>query len=209
MDRYMELVWGFNHRFQQGAVPADEPMQKVSPHRALVRSQLNYEELGELAKAIAGRDFINTLGELCDVEFVLCGAACVTGSCRLPDPNYKTRIDLGAHVATHPLDIEPQHLLINKMGNAIAHIGNNLLYGEHEALARSISRARLILADIWRANQVNEDLKWRLFYAIHEANMAKLFDGKPGVDEAGRIQKPEGWKPADLLTVYQQWKARQ
>ena len=37
---------------------------------------------------------------------------------------------------------------------------------------------------------------------IHSANMNKLGpDGKPIIDERGKVQKPPGWKPADVRSV--------
>lgn len=37
---------------------------------------------------------------------------------------------------------------------------------------------------------------------VHSANMRKLGpDGKPIVDERGKVRKPEGWKPADVGAV--------
>lgn len=37
---------------------------------------------------------------------------------------------------------------------------------------------------------------------VHAANMRKLgMDGKPIVDERGKVMKPEGWKPADVGAV--------
>jgi len=38
--------------------------------------------------------------------------------------------------------------------------------------------------------------------AIHEANMSKLVDGKPVVDEAGRVQKGPDFKKADMGEVF-------
>lgn len=37
-----------------------------------------------------------------------------------------------------------------------------------------------------------------VFEEIHRANMSKLIDGKILRREDGKIQKPEGWKPADI-----------
>lgn len=37
---------------------------------------------------------------------------------------------------------------------------------------------------------------------IHSANMCKLGpDGKPIIDESGKVRKPEGWKPADVANI--------
>lgn len=37
---------------------------------------------------------------------------------------------------------------------------------------------------------------------VHAANMRKLgTDGKPEVDAAGKVKKPEGWRPADVDAV--------
>jgi phosphoribosyl-ATP pyrophosphohydrolase len=39
----------------------------------------------------------------------------------------------------------------------------------------------------------------KVWGAIHEANMAKLGpDGKPILNEYGKVQKPEGWTPPDV-----------
>ena len=37
-----------------------------------------------------------------------------------------------------------------------------------------------------------------VFEAIHNANMAKLIDGKVIRREDGKIKKPEGWQPANI-----------
>lgn len=40
-----------------------------------------------------------------------------------------------------------------------------------------------------------------VFNEIHKANMSKLIDGKVVRREDGKIQKPEGWKPADITAI--------
>ena len=40
-----------------------------------------------------------------------------------------------------------------------------------------------------------------VFEEIHKANMAKLIDGKVLRREDGKIQKPDGWKPADVAGI--------
>jgi predicted HAD superfamily Cof-like phosphohydrolase len=37
-----------------------------------------------------------------------------------------------------------------------------------------------------------------VFEEVHKANMSKLIDGKVIRREDGKIQKPEGWQPADI-----------
>ena len=44
-------------------------------------------------------------------------------------------------------------------------------------------------------------LKGPAFAEVHRTNMAKLHDGRPVRNAAGRVQKPEGWKPPDLQRV--------
>lgn len=40
-----------------------------------------------------------------------------------------------------------------------------------------------------------------VFNAIHQANMNKLVDGKVLRRADGKIQKPEGWQPADIAGI--------
>jgi predicted HAD superfamily Cof-like phosphohydrolase len=40
-----------------------------------------------------------------------------------------------------------------------------------------------------------------VFEEVHKANMSKLIDGKVIRREDGKIQKPEGWKPADIESI--------
>ena len=40
-----------------------------------------------------------------------------------------------------------------------------------------------------------------VFEAIHKANMAKLVNGQALRREDGKIQKPEGWQPADIAAI--------
>jgi predicted HAD superfamily Cof-like phosphohydrolase len=44
-----------------------------------------------------------------------------------------------------------------------------------------------------------------VFEEIHKANMAKLIDGKVIRREDGKIQKPEGWKPADIEGILKKY----
>ncbi|MFV0432826.1 MAG: hypothetical protein ACK5LO_02415 [Leucobacter sp.] len=42
----------------------------------------------------------------------------------------------------------------------------------------------------------------RALRIVHAANMRKLGpDGKPIIDEHGKIRKPEGWRPPDLTSI--------
>ena len=40
-----------------------------------------------------------------------------------------------------------------------------------------------------------------VFEEVHKANMSKLIDGKVLRREDGKIQKPEGWQPADIESI--------
>ena len=42
------------------------------------------------------------------------------------------------------------------------------------------------------------DLKEDAFAEVHRSNMAKLVNGEPLINDAGRVVKPKGWTPPDL-----------
>jgi predicted HAD superfamily Cof-like phosphohydrolase len=41
----------------------------------------------------------------------------------------------------------------------------------------------------------------KVFAEVHRSNMAKLVDGKPLKREDGKVIKPEGWTPPDIVSV--------
>jgi len=44
-----------------------------------------------------------------------------------------------------------------------------------------------------------------VFEEVHKANMSKLIDGKVIRREDGKIQKPEGWQPANIEAILKKY----
>ena len=76
IDRYVERVREFNTAFGCGAHTSPSV---VSADVALVRSHLNFEELAEYMEAVANHDLVGTMDALCDLTYVVLGAAVVAG----------------------------------------------------------------------------------------------------------------------------------
>lgn len=195
--RYIRLVRQFNEALACGALPA--PGYPEAGVR-IIRTQLMFEELAEVAEALASGDLLATLCECLDLQYVIDGTFSVYGA------------DLGINMedwATQaggppalPRTEDAQLMFLTTLGKTIAEAAGCMIGGgDWRVVGAALLQARSAMFSLWNALGVPEDLRWAMFSALHEANMAKLGGG---LSAAGRVQKPADWKPADQRAVLAQ-----
>lgn len=193
--RYIRLVREFNEALDPDSALKLPGLPK--PGKRLLRVQLMFEELAEVTEALCSGDLYNVLSEMLDLQYVIDGAFCVYGSdmgIRMDD--WKTEC---AGPPRLPQTEDAQLMFITSLGKMISEVSGCMIGGnDYQVVGSAVFQARSALFSLWNAMAVPEDLRWDLFQALHAANMAKLGGG---VNEAGRVQKPEGWQRADLRAV--------
>lgn len=193
--RYIRLVREFNNALdpESARLTPGTPF----PGKRLLRAQLILEELAEVTEAFCSGDLHNVLCEMLDLQYVLDGALCVYGA----DTKMEV-LDWEMSCAGPPRmpDSEDALLMfIGGLGKAVGELINSMIGGgDWQVVGTNALFARGVLFTLWSSLGVPEALRWDMFQALHAANMAKLGGGK---NEAGRVQKPEGWRRADQRTV--------
>ena len=106
----------------------------------------------------------------------------------------------GQHVGTRPLlpDANERLLRMNLMTEEYREYNNAEANNDMTNLA--VELADIIYIACGTAVSYGIPLD-EVFEAIHNANMAKLIDGKVIRREDGKIKKPEGWQPANIAGI--------
>lgn len=193
--KYIRLVREFNEALDpDSALPA--PGYPVAGKR-LLRAQLVLEELAEVTEALCSGDLYNVLCETLDLQYVIDGCFCVYGADHgMSMPDWETQ---AAGPPRLPATEDAQLMYVTTLGKTVSEvIGCMIGGGDWQVIAHAAIQARSALFSLWSGLCVTEELRWAMFQALHAANMAKLGGGR---NEAGRVQKPEGWKPADQRVV--------
>lgn len=193
--RYVNLVREFNTAMGCGA---RESPGLPTDNQRIVRVQLMLEELGEVTEAMAARDLLRTLCELLDFQYVVDGGFVMYGSDRagFQIPGWETRA-AGPPSLMNTVDASMVHL--TSLTRGIAEVSAVMIGGgDWRVVSTAVLELRGMLANLWSALRVPEELRWAMFQELHAANMAK---SGGGLNEAGRVVKPEGWRPADQSAV--------
>lgn len=196
--RYIRLVREFNE-----ALDPDSALPEVGwpkPGKRLLRAQLVLEEIGEVAEALCSGDLFPVLCETLDLQYVVDGCFMVYGVDRAMEIDDNPLRATGVPRLPQTEDGSLMQMA-NLANRASVLIGTMIGGGNPGVIASTGMQLRLTLHSFWENLGVSEELRWAMFQALHAANMAKLGGG---VNAAGRVQKPEGWKKADQRMVLAQ-----
>lgn len=179
-----------------------------SERTALLRLQLISEEAGELVYALAAQDPVETLDALIDLQYVIDGTYGAYGvvhlyDCEQPAP------DLSMAPKWGQLD---HWALLDTVGNVqrgISRLAWTLAYCHQEGHAYE----KVLAGALNELNKVLQAAIWDLgfyairevaFFEVHNSNMSKLGeDGKPILNEAGRVVKGPNYRKPDLKKVWE------
>jgi len=202
---YIPQVRAFHEAFGIDAPSRPGLPGTLGPKCRTIRLQLPVEEFGELAMAHAAGDLVGCLDGLADIEYVLCGTLVAAAADRSGQgaliPDYE-------QASSGPPRMPGADLFLQLSADFLAVIGGHasaLAGGDWQSIAGSALLARARLACLWAAFRVPEGLRQALFDEVHRSNMTKLgADGKPVVNEAGRVVKGPSYEPPKLAIVLAQ-----
>jgi predicted HAD superfamily Cof-like phosphohydrolase len=153
-----------------------------------LRRTLIAEEVEELARAFERADVHEAIDALCDILYVVYGAAVAMGECLGRD---------------HPRQgVAPPGEAILRGGDVrqVARRSAEFAEAWRRRDRDAMLGALTSLVDDVHATAAHLGVDVRPFFdAVHAANMAKR--GGP-VRGDGKIQKPEGWRPPDIAGLY-------
>lgn len=202
MSRYIPLVRAFNEAYGSDAPPRPGLPGSLGDRARIVRLQLIVEEHSELIHGAAARDLIECLDALADLEYVVCGVFVICGADRAGTliPDLELTGEGPPQVPSADLFLVLSSDFLIQTG-ALAQL---LAAGDWKAIAGQAFVVRTRLNQLWASFRVSEDLRWALFSEVHRSNMTK-FDaqGKPVINEAGRVVKGPNYEPPQLLQVCQ------
>jgi predicted HAD superfamily Cof-like phosphohydrolase len=156
-----------------------------------LKARLIQEEADELVKAVEAEDPVETLDALCDLLYVLYGAA----------DFYHVAL-FTEEEETTPISRPPQGISAIKrrlreakvaFKAAVISVEIGAIYGVKEALD-DVARACWLMG----SQCIGMDLR-PFFEEVHRTNMLKTTGP---VREDGKRLKPEGWKPPRIETMY-------
>lgn len=163
---------------------------------ALLRLQLIQEELSELTHAFAAGDLVKALDGLCDLQYVLDGTYLAFGLADMKKdiPRQGTTTDK----PTFP-SLSNRIELIARCQMELAGISLGMVaYVDHDLLVDSLNNFQRALNDCFLYCGCYH-IKNNAVVEVHRSNMTKLGpDGKPIINAAGRVMKPEGYSKPDL-----------
>ncbi len=204
MSKYIPLVREFNEAYGSDSPPRPGLPGSMGDRCRLVRMQLDTEEAGELFHGLAARDLIECLDALTDLEYVVCGTFVAVGADRtgrdIPD------MPVGS---AGPPRIPSTDLALQLMGQFLIQAGAvsvAFATGDWQAVAGANFVLRERLTQLWAAFRVPEALRLALFEEVHRSNMTKFgADGKPVLNEAGRVVKGPNYEPPNLVAVVERF----
>ena len=199
-DRYTACVRAFNEAYGCDAPPRPGLPGSLGARAKVSRLQLITEEHSELLHGLAARDLIECLDALCDLEYVVCGVFVCSGADRAGQaiPSYE-QTAVGPPVVPHT---DMALILSSDFLIQTGALSQALAGGDWQAIAGQGLVVRARLAQLWASFRVPEEVRWALFSEVHRSNMTKFGeDGKPVINEAGRVVKGPNYEPPDLLAV--------
>lgn len=199
-DAYTAKVRAFNEAYGCDAPKAPGMPGSLGDRARVSRMNLITEEHAELVHGQASRDLIECLDALCDLEYVVCGVFVFSGADRTGQP-----IPTYPQTAVGPPQVPHADLFLVLSGDFLIQTGalsTAMAAGDWQAIAGQGLIVRARLGQLWAAFRVPEEVRWALFSEVHRSNMTKFGpDGKPVINEAGRVVKGPNYEPPDLLGV--------
>lgn len=171
------------------------------------RAQLVTEEAGELFWALAAGDIIKVLDALCDLEYVTCGTivACGGDRCGHNPPYAESAAPAGApRLPGADVGLAVGSNILAAASSLCVALSSN----RWDRVANVAAQLHVTLGQVWAAFRVSEELRRRLLDEVHRSNMTK-FDaqGRPVVNEAGRVVKGPNFEEPRLLEVVRAYMA--
>lgn len=179
-----------------------------SAQTAMLRVQLVMEELGELAHALAAMDKVEAVDALTDIDYVTYGAMGAFGTFSpstdfvLPQtlPHAWGDLPMTSQLALYHEIVKAANMATMAM-SMVMHPDEDNSRNGLQALLFALPLILLATANTWNALGL---LPYReaAFLEVQRANMSKLGeDGKPIINEAGRVVKGPNYVAPDLARV--------
>lgn len=188
----------------------DEPFRPADSVAAL-RVQLLLEETGELAHGLAARDNVELVDALSDIDYVTYGAMGAFGTyteeCNgfFRPANSTPRFAIGE--APMWLRLEFTARLLDTLTKFtlcaadVCHPESNISKTGLKDMPYILALVASATSDLWAVLGL-EKYRVAAFREVHRANMSKLgADGKPILNEAGRVVKGPDYTPPNLAAV--------
>lgn len=175
-----------------------EPGGTPSHHVRLTRVQLITEELAELAHAFAAGHLVEALDALTDLQYVVDGSFLALGARAY---EYPARGKFHGHtVPLMPAEYRRLDLLA-RMQRPLGKFTEALYGGYRVSALQHLAAFQLGLDEAFAACGL-ECVREEAFNEVHRSNMSKLgADGRPIVNEAGRVVKGPNYFRPDLRRV--------
>jgi len=183
-----------------------------SERTALLRLQLISEEAGELVHALAAQDPVETLDALIDLQYVIDGTYGAYGVAHLYECE-QPYVDLSMAPKWGDLDhyslldtVGNLHQAISRLSWALStcHQDGNIEGPNEVYAAGALNELNGVLqAAIWDLGFYA--IREVAFFEVHNSNLSKLGeDGKPILNEAGRVVKGPNYRKPDLKKVWEE-----
>lgn len=181
-----------------GCAAPDKP-GPMDDQTRYARAQLITEEAGELFWALAASDLIEVFDALGDLEYVICGTLVAAGIDTLDG------LPEVASTSEGPMRLPPADVGL-QLGSALlsgaSAVCMALASNRWDHLAPTVAALHTLLGKVWSTFRVPEAVRIAILDEIHASNMTKFgADGKPVVNEAGRVVKGPNFREPDLLAA--------
>jgi predicted HAD superfamily Cof-like phosphohydrolase len=195
-EHYSSSVRLFHHAFGCAAPSIPGPMDDQT---RFARAQLSGEEISELTWALAAGDLIECLDALADTEYVLNGTIVATAYDLLHTPPAQRSGTDGPPRIPHT---DAVLVVISTLYDGQSALCVALASNRPENIALIAGSMLVSLGHVWGMFGVPEPLRQLILAEVHRSNMTKFdADGKPVVNEAGRVVKGPNFEEPDILGV--------
>lgn len=197
MTPYAAKVRAFHLAYGCSAPTKPGPMDDQTRY---ARIQLVSEESSELAWALAAHDMLKVFDALGDLEYVVTGTlvACGADLCGHQLPHTPS-VDSGIP-RMPPADVGLQ--VLAPLFDGCSALTIALSSNRWDSVAKVSAGLLMVLGQLWANLRVPEALRLALMDEVHRSNMTKFgADGKPVVNEAGRVVKGPNFQEPRLLEM--------
>lgn len=196
VEHYSSSVRLFHHAFGCAAPTTPGLMDDQT---RFARAQLSGEEISELTWALAAGDLIECLDALADIEYVLNGTIVATAYDLLHTPPVQRSASDGPPRIPQT---DAVLIVISTLYDGQSALCIALASNDPAAIAMIAGSMLVSLGHVWGMFGVPERLRQAILEEVHTSNMTKFdADGKPVVNEAGRVVKGPNFSPPNILHV--------
>lgn len=196
VEHYSSSVRLFHHAF--GCAAPIEP-GLMDDQTRFARAQLSGEEISELTWALAAGDLIECLDALADTEYVLNGTIVATAYDLFHAPPVQRSASDGPPRIPQT---DAVLIVVSTLYDGQSALCVALASNDPAAIAMIAGSMLVSLGHVWGMFGVPEALRQAILAEVHRSNMTKFdADGKPVVNEAGRVVKGPNFEEPNLLGV--------